>query len=253
MDRSVVMLSSLPTSRLLGSGGHGNDAEAEQRWTRLLSSFAVIPMPINKETPLELRWKTSGRMSGWIEAGLRRTTLGFLEHEAQDVYIRATWRRLLKESTKTPLNASQLLVEADERLERHYRQQWSLCPPEQRLVLRQIAHEQLVNRKSARTVRVLMARRLVVRRPEIRLASETFRRFVLSTPSETDAAVLQSSSSVWDSVRWPFMAMLAATTAFFFATQRELFNSTLGILGGVTTGVPAVLKVISLFGEKRQT
>ena len=41
--------------------------------------------------------------------------------------------------------------------------------------------------------------------------------------------------------------------AFFFTTQHELFNTTLGIVTGVAAGVPTLLKLATLFGEKRSS
>ena len=126
--------------------------------------------------------------------------------------------------------------------------------PEEQLVLLQIAEEGLCNVKSSRVVRRLMARGLVTRRRNIRLVSETFRRFVLSDGVRPAAAALEGqSASTWDDVRIPFMAMLVATMAFFFTTQHELFNTTLGIVTGVAAGVPTLLKLATLFGDKRSS
>ena len=252
LNRTVMLVSMLPPSRLIRAGAVLADSEAEQRWAQLLTSFAPVPIGSDAGDALPSSWRAATVPAPVLGTMLWRASMGFLPDEGRDLYVGQAWRRLLPEGRSVPLDASQLLVEADERLDGYYRLLWDTCTPEQRLVLLQIAQERLVNEKNRRIVRLLMARRLIVRSPNIRLASETFRRFVLSASVGTDAMAIEGrSTSTWDTVRWPFMAMLVATVGFFFTTQHELFNSTLGIVTGVAAGVPTILKVMSLFGEKR--
>jgi hypothetical protein len=252
LNRTVLMVSAQPRS-LLGRSDvtAGADADSESRWLRLLDTFVAVPVGAGEAgsiAPPDWADPKGGSRLGTL---LWRSSMGFLDDEARDAYVLHTWRMLLP-SGMTPLDASQLLVEADERLDRYYQRIWLACRPEEQLVLLQIAEEGLCNLKSSRVVRRLIARGLVTRRRNIRLVSETFRRFVLSDGVRTDAAALEGqSSSAWDDVRIPFMAMLVATMAFFFTTQHELFNTTLGIVTGVAAGVPTLLKLATLFGEKR--
>jgi hypothetical protein len=254
LNRTVLMVSAQPRSLLERSDvTAGADAESETRWTRLLATFVAVPVGAGEAgsiAPPDWADPKGGSRLGTL---LWRSSMGFLNDEVSDAYVLHTWRMLVP-SALTPLDASQLLVEADERLDRYYQRIWLACSPEEQLVLLQIAEEGLCNLKSSRVVRRLMARGLVTRRRNIRLVSETFRRFVLSDGVRTGAAALEGqSASAWDDVRIPFMAMLVATMAFFFTTQHELFNTTLGIVTGVAAGVPTLLKLATLFGEKRNT
>ena len=218
---------------------------------RLLATFVAVPVGAAEAGSIAPPAWADPEGGSRLGTLLWRSSMGFLNDEANDAYVLHTWRMLVP-SAMTPLDASQLLVEADERLDRYYQRIWLACSPEEQLVLLQIAEEGLCNLKSSRVVRRLMARGLVTRRRNIRLVSETFRRFVLSDGVRTDAAALEGqSASAWDDVRIPFMAMLVATMAFFFTTQHELFNTTLGIVTGVAAGVPTLLKLVTLFGEKR--
>ena len=99
---------------------------------------------------------------------------------------------------------------------------------------------------------MLMARGLVRRRPNFVLMNETFRQFVLSASSRAEVTVLEGQvTSLWDTVRWPFMILLIGSLTFFFATQHELFNTALGIVTGVAAALPALMKVASLFGNRQ--
>ena len=95
-----------------------------------------------------------------------------------------------------------------------------------------------------------MARGLVERRPYFDVMNETFRRFVLTRPSDEDVTQLQAQHGTWDSVRWPFLVLVGATAAVFFGTQRELFQQTIGIVTAVAAFLPTLVKVVSFVGGK---
>ena len=149
------------------------------------------------------------------------------------------------------VTVDQLLIEVGERSETHYRAIWDGCTPAEKMVLGQIAEEGLVNEKTVRTVRALMARGLVRRQPNFVVMNETFRQFVISTESHTEVAALEGqATSTWDAIRWPFMILLIGSLAFFFSTQHELYNSTLGVLTGLAAALPALVKVVSLISDR---
>jgi hypothetical protein len=166
------------------------------------------------------------------------------------------WRAVLPYAwhpDRPPLDVGQLLVEVGERAENYYREIWSTCTREEKLVLGQLAEEGLVNYKTKKTLRRLMARGLVRREPHFVLMNETFRRFVLSSFSRTEVAALEndSTASAWDAARRPFLALLVASLAFLFVTQHELFNTTVGVVAAVAAAVPAIMKMANFFGDSR--
>ena len=215
LNRTVLMVSAQPLSRLgRGDVTAGADAESETRWMRLLATFVAVPVGAGDAgsiAPPDWADPKGGSRLGTC-CGARAWASS--NDEASDAYVLHTWRMLVP-SARTPLDASQLLVEADERLDRYYQRIWTACSPEEQLVLLQIAEEGLCNLKSSRVVRRLIARGLVTRRRNIRLVSETFRRFVLSDAVRPDAVALEGSRRppgtmcgfrswrCW-SRRWPF-------------------------------------------------
>jgi len=151
--------------------------------------------------------------------------------------------------TTGPLDLEQLLVEVGDRVDNYYQALWASCSPEERIILDHVARERFVNEKSSRIVRGLMAKGLVHRRPTFDVMTETFRRFVRAQPSEpvTDP---QARRSAWDSVRWPFSALVAAVAVVFFVTQQELFQQTVGIATAVAASFPALIRLVSLVGGR---
>jgi hypothetical protein len=199
--------------------------------------------------------------AGWHEVAWRLNALGFsrsvnfLEAERRDPLVRTLWKDVLPYAwhpDRPALDVRQLIVEVADRAEHYYREIWATCTAAEKLVLVQIAAESLVNEKTDRTVRVLMARGLVRRQPQFTLMNETFRQFVLSPQVRHEVDALeQQSSGAWDALRWPFVIVLMATLVFFFTTQQDLFKTVLGALTAAATLVPAVVKLVTSLGEGR--
>lgn len=104
------------------------------------------------------------------------------------------------------------------------------------------------NRK---TLRRLMARGLVVRTPEIRIFNETFRCFVLVRAPEIISGAPAITESAWDRLRIPLLVAVGSAAAFFIATQQELSTATSAIVAALTTGLPAVVKLVGMFTDRR--
>ena len=98
-----------------------------------------------------------------------------------------------------------------------------------------------------------MARGLIQRAPNLRLMTETFRRFVVSPICREQVLTLEQAAgrSAWDRFHWPFSATLAACAALILVTQQELLDSTIAAVTGVTAGLPTLLKLFDLLGWKR--
>ena len=268
-NRTIVIVSAvLPqVASATASAAEEDPAQlqAKHRWADVLSRFTVVPVtPI---APAPAAPSAASVLGGWTGAGWREivwriNALGFarsarfLEHEQRDPQVDRLWRDVLPYAwhpDRPPLDVGQLLVEVGERAENYYREIWSTCTREEKLVLGQLAQEGLVNYKTKKTLRRLMARGLVRREPHFVLINETFRQFVLSSFSRIEVAALEddSTTSAWDAIRWPFLAMLVASLVFLFVTQHELFNTTVGVITAVAAAVPAIVKMANLFGDQR--
>jgi hypothetical protein len=147
----------------------------------------------------------------------------------------------------------QVLDEIGERAEEYYAALWNPCRASEKLVLMQIAQTGLVNGKARKEVRRLLARGLLRRDPQLRLMNETYRRFV-SVQASTSSLARQLEEDLgkdaWSRFRVPFFAAVMVVLLFFFGTQRELFDSTFAVVGGLTATIPAILKMLSSFGER---
>lgn len=266
-DRTVIVISSVSPSPLLsedGRDGHSQplSSATARRWRQLLSSFTIF------EEDLRMKPEDVKRhMTSTLEVVLE-------SNQSQDEATAGTDARkinskiLREEAVNNPhltaiawdlddkvrhLSREQILEEFGERAERYYQALWESCSPEEELVLEHLAEEGLVNEKSRRLIRRLMARGLVRRTPHFRLMNETFRRFVISSARRNEVLGLekQAEPSAWDKLRGPFFFGLAASITFFFVTQEALLDGVLASLTGLTAGLPAVVKAFDWFGGDR--
>lgn len=273
-DRTVVLRPSA-MNVITAAFLQGADREA---WARTLSSFVWVNasqlssnsgsltlsgahIPFHpEESQSSSRWHMRSLQGIYILSGFdayfdqltdtRRAIERTLERETEaDPYLRT----LLAGLSKYASGRDQLLDEISERAEEYYNALWRTCVTNEQLVLMQVAQTGLVNGKTRKDVRRLLARGLLRRDPQLRLMNETFRRFVLAQCA-TSALALQLEQNLagdaWNRFRVPFFAAIAVVLLFFFMTQRQTFDSTFAVIGGLAASLPAFLKTLSGLGDR---
>lgn len=268
-ERSVVVLSQVSPARLFSGEPPAACASAAagppgscDRWRTVLSSFTLIEEDLRSRPAMSraaggsfwsellkpfLRWRglDATAVGSVIRSPVLREESGadpFLVKIAQGVDL-----------GRHGMGREQLLEEFGERAEGYYGAVWESCSRDEKVVLQHLAQEGLVHDKNRRVIRRLMARGLIRRGPNFCLLNESFRRFACSALCKSQVLAFEQSAapSAWDRFRWPFLAVLSASIAFFFATQQQLLDSTLAAVTGLTAGLPAVVKIIDLLGGKR--
>ena len=135
----------------------------------------------------------------------------------------------------------------------HYRRIWSSCSINEKMLLFRIAKEGYANRAAERTLKALIRRRLVVMDPNCRIMNESFRRFVLRAerPEVFKKWASEAGASDWSKLKTPVTFAVVALIVFFFATQRELFNQSLGVFAALAASAPAVVRLFAVAAESR--
>jgi hypothetical protein len=130
---------------------------------------------------------------------------------------------------------------------------WSTCSDDDKLVLVHVAQQGLANAASRRVVRRLLMRGLLFKDPGLRVMNETFKRFVLGPQCRAEVRCFEGEAepSTWDRLRMPLALGAASAGAFLFVTQREVFDSTLTTVAGITAAVPTVIRLASLVMDRR--
>jgi hypothetical protein len=120
----------------------------------------------------------------------------------------------------------------EEAREPYYRSLWTSCSMEERLLLRQVAEEGLVNPHDRDVLLALMRKGLVVRDPAFRLMNEDFARFVKrAVPARTIAEwERQVAGTPWSSVRTAVVTFALAGAGFVAFTQQQIVSAWVGFL-----------------------
>jgi hypothetical protein len=225
------------------SDSAANDATS-LRWRQLLGYFRVVIVSINKEPPAPAHTAIWRRQPDrevdptWLGKELKAVP------EIEPLYD-LLHRELIGSSRR---NALDRIVE---RACGSYMALWDACSDDEKLVLVQLAYENVLNPKSVVVVRRLIQRGLLVRDPILRIMNQSFARFVtqVQDPSEVHAWEHAATGMSWANLRWGLLGVLLVALLFLWATQRELFNSTMMFMSAAAVGLPGILKLLSNLGK----
>lgn len=128
-----------------------------------------------------------------------------------------------------------------------YRAIWASCSKPERIVLRQLAEEGVVNPRNPGVVAQLMRSGLVRRNPCFCFMNETFRRFVLrELPSETLVEwEHQGVRLPWASVTTTMATVALGIGGVLVLTQQQLIDAWVGYVPALAPAVPTVWKLLT--------
>ncbi|HEV8582516.1 MAG TPA: hypothetical protein VGX68_25910 [Thermoanaerobaculia bacterium] len=143
------------------------------------------------------------------------------------------------------LSRDLFLDDLKERAEPYYRALWTMCTEEEKVVLVHLAEGGLINAKNAGALKMLMRRGLIKRDPTFRLMNESFRRFVATDVRLGEVRTLEqeADTSAWGRMKGPLTVTLVGVAAFFFITQREVFDISIAFLSAIAASLPALFRV----------
>ena len=265
----VIVVSTIEPIFYLTTGGSGKPVKNGEepnldldRWANVLSSVDVYDFEDWTKVSLEEELKTLSphrkpadeSQEAKKKAGTVDKICNFLSNECRWT---APLRRAAKEvvSNIDPAQAElpstkALADQIYDHCEAYYRSLWSACSKAEKRMLIQLAEEGVLNRKEERVVRHLMKKGLIDRRPRLTLLNETFRRFVLDVKEEEQDFTKweqEHAAQGWAAWRSALIVVLVTVVVFLGATQQEILESWLPILGAIATGVAGILRVFTLF------
>jgi hypothetical protein len=145
----------------------------------------------------------------------------------------------------------QIYDELGERAAAFYSGLWAASSRQEKMVLLNVATDGFANAKDRQILRRLMARGLVTRDPNLAVMNETFRRFICQHDRLQEGLVEDSGPNAWDKLQKPLAITVACFAIFFFSTQREMFDVTMGVVTGLAGGIPAFMRIVGLFLDPR--
>lgn len=130
----------------------------------------------------------------------------------------------------------------------YYHRIWSTCSEEEKLTLVHLAEDRFLSRNDPQ-LGVLMLKGLIFKAPDLRLINQTFKHFLLTQCSQTGLVSIEDEAkrtSTWHMLRIPLLTGFAAMILFLVLTQKDFYSSSLTIITGLMTGIPALFKVLSV-------
>jgi hypothetical protein len=124
---------------------------------------------------------------------------------------------------------------------------------EDKLILRALVHGQLITAKAGRRLRRLAAGGFITQDPGVRIVSLSQRIFIRDQTAREGREIpaLLGEQSEWSRLKIPLSVTVVLLLAFLFLTQRELFESTVAMVGALGGGVAAVLQLFSGLGSAK--
>jgi hypothetical protein len=146
-------------------------------------------------------------------------------------------------STRSPSQA-QIVALVRQRAEREYRFLWSDLTDEERLLCIHMAQGHLANPRNAHVVERLLELGLLRRDPDLQLFNRSFAQYVLHAerPEQIEKWENAVHDGTWESIRTPLAFGFFLAIGFIAYTQRALFETSVGLLTAVATGIPALLR-----------
>jgi hypothetical protein len=246
----------------------GETALDRDRWSRVLQPFRKQVMPICSDS-------IPGRKATFSDlirkSGVSQCAAETILHEcALTPQLQAIGEDIVRQPQKEELTRAELEREISHAADPYYRSLWSACSTDEKLALRQLAEEGVVNPRNQAVVLELMRRGLVTRRPAgqrdngghgpaLHIMNTTFTRFVLRavTPETVARWEREGVKTPWASVRTALVTCAVAFGGFLILTEQQLVGAWFGVVPTLAPAVlvpalPTVLKLLASRGSKSE-
>ena len=146
-----------------------------------------------------------------------------------------------------PVSRDAVLADIGGAAQHFYEALWAGCATDERVQLRQLAEEGLVNPNNSSAIARLLSAGLVRRDRTFSIMNETFRRFVLRAASPQ---VISSWEREGVRLPWGTIATTGVTVAFGLAgllllTQEQMVDAWIGYVPALAPAMPTVWKVLA--------
>lgn len=139
-----------------------------------------------------------------------------------------------------------------EKTRSYHQQLWDLCSMEEKFVLTRLVKDRLVSVSNIKVVETLLRRGLIKREPNLKPFNCFFTQFIRETGfTEEDCTDKKEMQNGWGMFRAPILLILLGILIFLFATQSEIYQTTLAIIPTITIIIPFVLKLLGVLQSKQ--
>ena len=262
-QRTLVIFSSAESSQyrfVNGENGQTNGCERDEtgRWGGvIISNFfteyaedtdddkSSFEKQVEQQKALILARDLQGKSTPEVDALFKALIAECAPREP----LQRVGLQILSQKGFVTLDREHLIGRIKNQARAYYMHIWKSCTTGQKLTLCHLAQDRLLSHRDP-DIACLLRRGLIVREQDVHLFNESFRRFVKSSErvsfvTEQDKEAQQGS--LWQTLKVPILVVMVTITAFLFVTQQDLFSSSLALVTAITTLIPALFKVLSLF------
>ena len=240
--RKVIGVSAVdPFPFVVESDGEGTATDGV-RWASIMSKFTRVSLA--RGSSWQKGKEVKARLPGvWAECAVQPE----LHRVGEDLL--ETWKAGVHS------NPEQMVSEVLERAAEYYYMLWRSCTREERFLLFRLAQDGIVNPRNTASLRQLLRRGLIVRRPHFQVMNESFRRYLLAATSNEmqDSWNAEAASSGWGKARGAMATGLVLVGIFLLATQQQFLQTSTGLLTAAGGGVAALLKLVEMVRERRSS
>jgi hypothetical protein len=263
-DKTVVVVSSAePAAYSFGKATHENGSELKtshngsgDRWAQVVSRFRKVYAVENDDAEIEgalSKLRSALDADSTLTVRRRKRVLELTQIVREECAPRRWLQNIGREIIGQPgfakMEPEHILDQILEQAELYYQKVWDNCSEGEKLTLLHLAEDRLLSPNDP-DIKSLLRKGIIKRAPEIRLMNETFKRFVLSQTLAGGLEQIESQAkkaSPWEALKVPLLVVFVGALLFLVLTQRDFYGSSLTIITGLTTGIPAFFKVLSLF------
>jgi len=260
-QKTLVIFSSAESSQYRfanGENGHANGERDETgRWAGVIISNFFTEYAEDTDDGLLFRGKVLQEKARILATDLQGQSTEEIDELFETLYAECAPReplqrvglQILSQKGFVTLSREHLIGRIANQARTYYTHIWNCCSTGEKLTLCHLAQDRLLSHRDP-DIEALLRRELIVRDQDLHLFNDSFRQFVKSAEkvsfvAEQDKQAQQGS--LWQTLKVPILVAMLAITAFLFVTQQDLFSSSLALVTGLTTLVPAMLKVMSMF------
>ena len=258
----VIKSSAEPAAYSFGKAANNGENEFKtqsngsgDRWAEIIGRFKKVYFVENDDA--EFKEALSNLQSSLDDPAIpeqrRRRILKLAQSVQEECAPRAVLQNIGKEIIKQPgfkeMEPDHILDQIFNRAELYYQKIWDNCSTGEKLTLLHLAEDRLLSPNDP-DIKSLLRKGLIERAPNIKLMNETFQRFVLSQSLSGGLELIETQAkkaSPWEALKVPLLIVFVGVLLFLILTQKDFYSSSLTIITAVTTGIPAVFKLLSLF------
>ena len=133
---------------------------------------------------------------------------------------------------------------------------WQSLTREEKFLLYDLAEDGLVNPYDDYNLCMLISKGLIIKNNgTLMLFNKGFRNFILTAIGETEVNRIKEQvkdNGYWNSLKIPLNLTILAILVFLFTSQQEAYSRIITYITAFSAGIPAAMKVFSLFGNSTQ-